>query len=49
MKRGVSMRFALFLLVAVIVATLAAPVVVSALWRQLEARELRRQFYTLQW
>jgi hypothetical protein len=37
----------LILLIAVIVATLATPLIVSALWRHLEARELRRQFCAL--
>ena len=39
----------LILSIAVIVTTLATPVVVSALWRHFEARELRGQFCAIQW
>jgi hypothetical protein len=37
------------LAVAVLVATLATPIVVPILWREIEANELRRQFRTVQW
>jgi hypothetical protein len=37
------------LAVAVLVATLATPIVVPILWREIEANELRRQFRAVQW
>ena len=39
----------ILLALAVLVASLATPIVVPILWREIEAKELRRQFRAVQW